>query len=334
MLRLFTVCLLLIFLQSACNLSSQPEVSFYYWKTTFKLSAEEQEVLTANKVAKLYIRYFDIILSPNTKKPVPESPINFIQKPDNFKVVSVVYITNTVFLNKATNLTALAKQTVDYITQINRKHGIKSEEIQIDCDWTLSSRDRYLRFVKLVKAGTGKVVSATIRLHQIKYAKQTKVPDVDYGVLMFYNMGKIAADAKNSIYDRTISRKYLKQLKDYPLSLKIALPVFSWGIQIRNKRVIEVINHVDLGSFENDSNFVCKKTIIHVKTANLKFGKYFKAGDRIKIEQVSEQNLSAMIEDLSNKMKSKPQELIFFDLDSQAINRYDKDIYKKMANSF
>jgi len=325
---------MILLFQLACNFSSQPAVSFYYWRTTFQLSELEKEVLSANKVSKLYIRYFDIILNPKTKKPVPESPINFIDKLDKFKVVSVVYITNAVFLNKSTSLKALAKNTIDYINQVNRKHGIKSDEIQIDCDWTLSSRDRYLRFIKLIKGETGKVISATIRLHQIKYAKQTKVPDVDYGVLMFYNMGKISSDSKNSIYDRTLSRKYLKQLKNYPLSLKIALPIFSWGIQIRSKRVLEVINHLNVQSFEKDTNFVFEKNLVYVKSANLKFGKYFKTGDYIKIEQVSGQDLMAMIDDLSSKMKGKPEELIFFDIDSRAISRYDKSIYEKMAHRF
>ena len=163
-----------------CRPQVNPQVSFYYWKTIFHLSPFEKKTLKNNGVSKLYIRYFDISLNPETKKPFPESPILFKQKPVDFKIVPVIYIKKEVFINTETELSDLVKKTNDYIEQINKHWGIQTIEIQIDCDWTLSTRDKYMEFLKIFKKESKKILSATIRLHQVKYAAQTKIPEVDY----------------------------------------------------------------------------------------------------------------------------------------------------------
>lgn len=139
-----------------------------------------------------------------------------------------------------TDASTLTDRTIDFIDQINKSIAIACNEIQIDCDWTLASRDKYMDFVTQLKHKSNKKLSATIRLHQIKYFKKTGVPLVDYGVLMYCNMGHIAADSMNSIYDRKTGQGYLKNLEDYPLRLEVALPVFSWAIHIRRQKVMGV----------------------------------------------------------------------------------------------
>ena len=66
------------------------------------------------------------------------------------------------------------------------------KEIQLDCDWNSSTQKKYFNLIeemKLYPTWENIVWSATIRLHQLKYPKQTGVPPVNKGVLMFYNMG-------------------------------------------------------------------------------------------------------------------------------------------------
>ena len=81
-------------------------------------------------------------------------------------------------------------------------------------------------------------LSATIRLHQVKYREETGVPPVDYGVLMYYNMGHISAMGANSIYDRSTALRYLGKLREYPLPLDIALPMFAWGVHSADGQVL------------------------------------------------------------------------------------------------
>ena len=66
---------------------------------------------------------------------------------------------------------------------------------------------------------------------------------------MYYNMGVIGASDENSIYDEKIAHRYIASLHNYSLPLSIALPVFSWGVHIRNHQVTNLIGglrHHDL----------------------------------------------------------------------------------------
>ncbi|TDD99857.1 hypothetical protein [Flavobacterium cellulosilyticum] len=327
-------CVLFILLTS-CHQQEKPMIAFYYWKTIFKLAPSEKKILDDNQVKKLYIRYFDINWNAKQKQAFPQSPIRFAENPTNFTIVPVVYIKNKVFLNKDLNILDLAQKTNNFIEQINTKNQIDCQEIQIDCDWTLSSRDNYLKFIDCFKKISKKKLSATIRLHQIKYFQKTKIPNVDKGVLMYYNMGKIASDSLHSIYDRTIAKRYLTSLKKYPLPLSIALPIYSWAVHIRDAKVIGLINKTNSLNFENNPNFkLANKNWIKVTKSNYKSGTYYKKGDLLKLERISKNDLLEMANDLEDNLAKTPIEIIFYDLDEFNIKNYEKDLFEKVTARF
>ena len=317
----------------SCTQREKPTIAFYYWKTVFKLSQLEKEILDDNAVKKIYLRYFDIDLD-SKNQPFPVSPIRFETKSTDFSIVPVIYIKNKVMLNKELDVRFLAEKTFDFIQQINTTNQIQVQEIQIDCDWTLSSRDQYLKFIESFKKISGKTLSATIRLHQIKYYKKTKIPNVDKGVLMYYNMGNIAADSLNSIYDRNIASKYLESLKNYPLDLDVALPIYSWAVHIREGRVIGLRNKIAVSSFQKDSNFIYENNYLKVKQANYKTGTFYKVGDILKIESISKNDLLEMSDDLEQNLKQTPKEIIFYDLDELNIKNYEKNIFQNISSRF
>ena len=89
---------------------------------------------------------------------------------------------------------------------------LKFKELQIDCDWTESTRDKYFHLLSTLRnelERNKQIISATIRLHQVKYAAITGIPPVHRGMLMYYNMGKINATDNNSVYDKKIAEKYI-----------------------------------------------------------------------------------------------------------------------------
>jgi hypothetical protein len=332
--KIIFFCILLVTI-TACQQSKKPTMAFYYWKTVFKLSALEKETLQENEVKKLYIRYFDIDLDSKTQEPFPRSPIHFDENTNGFVVVPVVYIKNSVMLEKNIDVEDLAKKTNSFINQINAKNDISVSEIQIDCDWTLLSRENYLKFLEHFKAISQKSLSATIRLHQIKYYKKTKIPNVDKGVLMYYNMGKIAPDSLNSIYERNIANAYLASLKKYPLPINMALPIYSWAIHIRDGKVIGLKNKIDFNTLKKDTNFVqIKESWYKVKSSNYKNGSFFLKNDLLKLEAISTSKLLEMAEDLEEHTETNPEEIIFYDLDAFNIKKYEKDIFKKVINQF
>ncbi|MEO4006404.1 hypothetical protein [Flavobacterium sp. CAU 1735] len=330
--------ILFVGLFSGCSNNSEkrePKVAFYYWKTVFKVTENEKKVLSDNNVGKLYIRYFDIGLKG--KEAVPVSPIGFSEKPDPYKVVPVVYIKNEVMLEPTVDLEKLAENVNTYIGKVNTQYGIAWDEIQVDCDWTLNSKDRYLKFVEQLKSVSAKRLSATIRLHQVKYFNKTGIPNVDKGVLMYYNMGSIAPDNRNSIYDREVAQSYIKSLKKFPLALDVALPIYSWGIHIRNHRVIKVISKIDVAALENDPHF--KRTdgmYFTVVESVIRGGNYFKEGDQLKMESISKDDLENMADDLRDNLANRPDEIIFYDLDDFNMTSYNSDqkIFKKVAAWF
>lgn len=331
--NLVALCLIL----SACTTPTETNktaVSFYYWRTIFKLTPNERYALEQNHVSKLYVRYFDVALQKG--QPVPLSAITFDEPPGKQHLIPVVYIRNEVMLQPALAINDLVDKVLSYIQQINAKHSIACDEIQIDCDWTLNSKEVYFKFIDLLKEKSGKKLSATIRLHQVKYFRNTGVPAVDRGVLMYYNMGRIAPDSSNSIYERETAQLYTGSLKSYPLPLDIALPVFTWGIHVRNNTVIGLLNKVDETNFQDDDHFEMKQPPFVEVTDNIvKLGYYFEKGDRIKIESVRADDLEEMIEDLSEAMTRQPAEIIFYDLDNFNLKHYqhENQFFQKISRT-
>lgn len=326
--------LILCFIIS-CRQQEQPIISFYYWKTIFRLSPKEKSTLTENQVKRVYIRYFDIDLSPKTQKPYPRTPIRFEDKTSDFEIIPVVYIKNKVMLDKKLDVMDLAEKINNFMQQINSKNNITIQEIQIDCDWTLGSKDNYLRFIEIFKKVSNKKLSATIRLHQIKYFKKTKIPNVDRGVLMYYNMGKIAPDSLNSIYDRSIANRYLSSLQNYPLPINIALPIYSWGIHMRDGKIIGLRNKIDTQNLKNNDSFVLtKKNWFTVKKSSFTGGIFYKENDQLKIETISRNDLLEMAADIEENTDQNPNEIIFYDLDEFNLKNYDTTIFKKVTDCF
>ncbi|WP_300977341.1 hypothetical protein [Flavobacterium sp.] len=328
----FTLLLLLLL---ACQPSKKPAISFYYWKTIFELNPKEQAVLAQNNVQKLYVRYFDLTLDVAAHQVYPTSPIHFKTPIKQFTVVPVVYIKNQIFLDSTIVVKEVAHKTADLITRINTANGIACQEIQLDCDWTLRTKERYLEFVEVFKRASQKRISATIRLHQVKYFKKTKIPNVDSGVLMYYNMGKIAPDSLNSIYDRNIAEKYLESLKKYPLPLNFALPIYSWFIHIQNQKVIGVRAKLSVANLVKDKNFKREsEKYFRVIQSNYKNGVFYQENDILKLEAISSSDLLEMASDLQEKTKESPSEILFYDLDQFNFNNYEKSIFEQVIAVF
>jgi hypothetical protein len=318
---------------SACRQKTKT-ISFYYWRTTYAPDSTEANTLTTNDVHTLYVRYFDVDWPDTAAAPAPISPIRFDTMPGNYAIVPVIFFRNRVFEKlDSTSSGSLVKKVLALVRRINASVHLQPAELQFDCDWTEHSRDNYFRFIRQYHALSGTVLSSTIRLHQIKYADRTGIPPVDHGILMFYNMGNIDAGTGNSIYDRAIAHRYTPSLRTYPLLLDLALPIFSWGLQVRDGRVIQLLDKMNAGQFDKDTNF--SRLSPNHYTANhpcFKNGYYFRNNDTVKVESTSADDLLDMVDDVNRHSNQKIRNLIFFDLDSQNLRQYDKDLFKEVLD--
>lgn len=282
---------LVIFLQKT---ATQPSQAFYYWKQSYEVEGLEKPK---------YVKVFDIAY--DNKLVIHET--RFKSKPHPH-IVPVIYIDNPVF--KALQSEDFAQTLLKRLEKLAQSNFV-FEEIQIDCDWTDSTRVAYFDFLKSVKTLSQKRISTTIRLHQIKYHTRTGVPPVDKGVLMYYNMANFKdVETKNYILDLELAKKYHYNFDSYPLPLDLALPLYAQATIIRFASVvgfIEGLRKKDLNEhFEalKENHYEVTKT--HYFNQRLLY-----EGDILRIDEVSIEDLQEAVKSLQTVMKT-PQELIFY----------------------
>jgi hypothetical protein len=318
-------------LLSACH-QRQKAMSFYYWRTVFSIDTIETVTLKDNNVHTLYVRYFDVDWPPEDSSATPVSPIQFTTEPTGYSIVPVVFLRNRVFEKLApASIPAFTSKIKALIERISQSHSIRPDEVQFDCDWTQRTKNSYFSFLRAYHDLSAKPVSCTIRLHQVKYPDQTGIPPVDHGVLMYYNMGNIDAGGGSSIYEKSIAHRYTPSLRSYPLSLDLALPVFSWGLLVRDGKVVQLLDKMSATLFDGDTCFTrLSRGWYSAKDGCFKSGYYFQHGDNIKIESVSADDLREIVTDVNRHTNHHIQNVLFFDLDRQNILLYDKDLFKEL----
>ena len=273
-------------------------ISFYSWENSFN---------EKNIKEKLYIKVLDIAYS--TKLEIVTT--NVKEAPKDF--IPVVYITNETMKN------------IDYSLISNTIiKGLKKyefSEVQIDCDWSDKSQSNYFNLLKDLKEKSDKTISATIRLHQIKYYTKTGIPPVDYGVLMYYNMSDIADfNTKNSILDNEIAKKYHYNFDSYKLKLKLALPLYSQAIQFRDNKALSIFEGVKKSDFDENFKEISQNKYEVLKSAYFK-GRYIYKGDVFRFEDSELKDIKIALADFLKISKNRFDEIVFYSLKYK--NKYD-----------
>ncbi len=321
-----------------CRCSKQPRevtASFYHWKSDVHLTDFEKNYCQQLNVHKLYVRLFDVDWDEATQFPKPVGVVDTLEK-TNFEIIPTIFITNRTFLqlseNQIDTLVRLIVNKINTCRSLNttvEKSG-SFNEIQIDCDWTGTTRDRFFAFLRKLKSISDKKISATIRLHQVKFKDKTGVPPIDAGVLMVYNMGNLDnITAKNSILDLTILKTYVTKLKKYPIKLDIALPIFSWGVVMRDGEVVKLMHNVDKKEILSTPQY----SLIFKENTNGHFeilkntyfkGYYLYKDDDIRIENMAD-NLNVLEQSadvISQNLDNSQLTVIFYHLDSLTLQRF------------
>lgn len=308
----------------------------YYWKSGFKLTETERKTLDACKIKKLYIKAFDVDWDFAKKRVIPKASIRFEEEiPQGMEVIPTIFITNQVLKQTPDNqLDTLAKSIKTHLISVwKNKHF---QEIQFDCDWTVSTRERYFYLLRqLKKLFPEKHLSATIRLHQIKFAHKTGIPPVERGMLMFYNMSNWKKpQIRNSIYDLDAASQYLATLDKYPMPLDVVMPIFRWVIIYRNNTFLTVINNIDNQALssqkflnKNDNKY----TVLDDTSA---FGISLRKGDLIRVEEVSFDEIIKGSTTLREKISTQKLTFALYHLDQSNINFYGNEKLSQIYASF
>ncbi|GAB4041489.1 hypothetical protein [Spirosoma jeollabukense] len=302
--------------------------AFYHWKVAYNPTHSELEQLKGLKTSKLYLHFFDVDWDAKNRQPIPKAFVQCRQKLTG-NIVPVVFITNRTLSNVAPSaLPVLATNITQAITRISQKNAIRFEEVQVDCDWSTGTRDRYFRLLTLLNQQLHRPLSATIRLHQIKYTDQTGIPPVARGMLMLYNVADWKrADTRNSIYDADVANQYLSFVPTYPLPLDVVLPLFRWTVVYRNNRFLTFLNNVDRTSLASRKFLAVQSDSMRFLTTRdtSAFGFSIRRGDLFRAEAVSSETLLAEKKRLLGQIRNQKITFALYHLDSTILSAYSRE---------
>ena len=205
------------------------------------------------------------------------------------------------------DVSGLAEKMLRRILQMNETHHVgKVHEIQIDCDWTGSTRKTFFSFMEQLRAlakEKGIRLSSTIRLHQLSQIP----PPADKGVLMMYNTGDFTQlSCEHPILDMRDVRPFLPALRRYKLPLSTAYPLYRWRIVFRNGRYVGIL-HTD-----NELPVL--------------------PGDSIVIRQPELQEILEAKQAVSQQNAHANDEVILFDLNQTNITRFKHTDYEEILD--
>jgi hypothetical protein len=325
----------LLLVAFGCQNRPAQERAFYHWKTNVLLTEAEEAALRQLGVQYLYVHCFDVVWNADTKRPQPIALARFGPGlPKLFKWIPVVFITNeTLAQLSADEAHDLALHIDQLLASLWAENALpEPQEIQLDCDWNASTQPIYFKLLSTLKSRAffkGKQLSATIRLHQIKYKAATGVPPVDKGLLMAYNMGKLTEiGTKNSIVDTEVLQQYLGQLHSYPLTLDVGLPIFDWWVWFRAGRFA--------GLIQGDALPPAFKTVHYTKinADTLVNGYTFRAGDVVRYEAAEPATLMACADLLRKKLHLAPRKIVLYHLHPKNLARYELSTLEALFQRF
>jgi hypothetical protein len=345
MLYRWTVVLLWI-VAFGCRQPTAREIqpAFYYWKSVFSLDSTEKSAVKQLGIRKLYVKFFDVVWEKESNTAIPAAKVNMADTGfRSFDIIPVVFISNEVlyYIKDSAAIDKLSANTSDLLEQQMKQTAITPGEIQVDCDWTATTKNAYFQLLRSVKRQLQQqgyrqfVLSATIRLYQCRYLHKTGVPPVDKGLLMCYNMGNLKNPAvTNSILDTGELEQYISSLDIYPLQLDVALPLFDWKVLFRQGEYAGLLKELPTDS-------LLKHPLVSVKNNRYTFsrdavvnGYAFNEGDVLRDEQSFYPDIIKAAKLVSARLKNQRPAVVLYHLDSVTLSKYPLHELEDMFGRF
>jgi hypothetical protein len=211
-------------------------------------------------------------------------------------------------------------------------------EIQFDCDWTKSTRDKYFAFLtEAKKLFKDRTITSTIRLYQYKYPKEAGLPPVTRGMLMCYNAGSISdSETTNSVFDKSEIMDYL-DADEYPIPLDYALPVFEWAVLFQNGKFTAILpadilreRYIDRLSNTRDNIWAANEDFVFGNTAS---SIYIRQGDELRFEEPAKEDIEAVAEWISEHKNNSDAAITFYHLNDDNLKKHSEEI-KSIFDTF
>lgn len=297
----------------------------YYWKTILRMSDEDLKFIKSHGIGKMYVRFFDVIEGTDfdgKRKALPEATLQFEETiPKDIEIVPVVFITVESLREGGKDLAVPLYTRVKAMCEANGIENLR--EIQLDCDWTVSTREIFYKVcaeVREMAHRDGIDVSATIRLHQLK----SEAPPVDRGVLMLYNTGNIYDEKEeNSILSYENAEPYLRQSIKFDLPLSLALPTYQWGLLYRDGEFMCILHNED---FDDEDTFESMgNNRMRVIESSYTGDMWMLGGDEVRIEWPDMETIRRVKKLAMKQIKDPIEETIIYHLDATNLAKYTFD---------
>ncbi len=306
--------------------------AIYYWKTVFRLNGAERKFLTDHNIGRMYIRFFDVAMDDPNQYWTKVNPIATIifkeTPPEDIEIVPTVFITNEGLKSEYFDNSYPSKILKRILTMAETNNIQNIREIQIDCDWTQTTQEKYFNFLRILKdslAPKGILLSTTIRLHQFSLP----APPVDRGVLMCYNTGNLKDNQSiNSILNVSDVQPYVKNIDNYSLPIDVAYPTFSWAVWFHDKRfkaILRSADKADTETYKYQTNNIYTTIQGHYVD-----GYYVAPGDDIRFENADFQQTMAVKHMLDHKFRNAS--IILYHLDSLNLSKYSSNEIDQIYN--
>lgn len=322
----------------SCQKREETTRAFYFWKSSWKTDVYARQMLDSLHSSLIYLRIFDVVWSPHANNVTPAAKLEVKDSLSKYcRYIPVIYITNEALLKTTLdNIPTLAQRMHDLRSLITKELKLSYTEIQYDCDWSDDTKEKYFLLLKeLKKLKPETKISATIRLHQIKYYQRTGIPPADRGMLMFYNMGRVGdVRSVNSIYNKKDAEKYTKYICDYPLNCDVALPIFRWAVLFQKGKISALLNNVtakeltEAGFIKNTSGYYSPPKAMYFK------GYYVEPGDAIRAEEITPELALEAARLLAEQMPSYNLTVSLYHLEPEYLKSYGKENLERIYTAF
>lgn len=295
------------------NRTINEQNSFCYWKTQYTFDDLDASIWKQTGTEHMYMRYFDVGWDVYSKEAKPMATLS--NSGDSLyakHITPAIFFSNNVFLlstqQQLDTLALRIKERIKAVDLVFEKQHFtdKYNEILIDCDWSVKSKDKFFYFIeKLKEEISDKQITVTLRLWQYKSPQLAGVPPVRRVLLMCYNVQAANEyDAENSIATLDEIKKYIHGVT-YPLKIDVALPLFSWGVLFRNGEFKGVVRNARVEDYVSSDQYEQIGDNRFVLRDEMMIGDFFaRFGDEIRVESLSSAQLAELSEYILSQVRT------------------------------
>ncbi len=297
----------------SCKSKQENTHAFYSW-TAFYQPADSMAKLPSDSFNHLYLHYYDITWSDEYNIPLPKPSFRHQFADSAFygknPFTPVIHIENSVLeklpMDSMAPLAVKMNSKMELLSsKILQQSNVKpADEIQIDCNWTPATKEKYfILLLQLKQLQPKKELSATINLYSFKERATMGVPPVTRVMLQCYDVGRSNDTSNNNVnLDAATLAGYFKD-NVYPLPLDLAFPVAGWMVQYREGKklgypyLFEFFREdTALFKAEGEEQYTLRKDTSYLGTE-------FKINDLLRRETVQPEVLASAIKYITGKLK-------------------------------